>query len=62
LDGVLTFTFPLSIAALNRNHVIEVPLISSFTCGTVICSSFIEKGSNPAKKAEVSSTMISLRW
>jgi hypothetical protein len=59
-EGALTFSFPLSTAVLNRTHGIELFLISSLTLGTVAWSSFTEKGSNPAKKAEVSSTMIRL--
>ena len=55
--GVLTVTFPLSMAVLNRNHVIEFVRISSSTLGAVICSSLTEKGLNPAKKADVSRTI-----
>jgi hypothetical protein len=62
-EGVLTFTFPLSIAVVNRNHVIELPLISSSTLGTVNWFSPTEKGSNPARKADVSKTRtLSYKW
>ena len=52
--GCLMVNFALSIAALNLTHVIEFVLNSSSTSGTVTCSSLIEKGSRPARKAEVS--------
>jgi hypothetical protein len=59
-EGALTFSFPFSTAVLNRTHGIELFLNSSLTLGAVAWSSLTEKGSNPAKKAEVSSTMTSL--
>jgi hypothetical protein len=58
--GAFTFSFPFSTAVLNRIHIIEFALISSFTLGAVAWSSLTEKGSNPAKKADVSKTMTSL--
>src|SRR4030067_3872482 len=54
-EGSFTFSFPFSTAVLNRTHVIVLVLISSSTLCTVAWSSFREKGSNPAKKAGVSS-------
>ena len=59
-EGVLTISFPLSTAVLNRTHVMEFVRISSSTLGAVICSSFMEKGLNPAKKADVSRTITRL--
>jgi hypothetical protein len=58
--GVLIVILPFSAAVLNRTHVIELVLNSSSTLGTVAWSSLTEKGSNPAKKAEVSSTITRL--
>ena len=52
--------FPFSVAVLKRTQMIELVLISSSTLGTVTCSSLTEKGSNPARKAEVSSTITRL--
>ena len=52
--GCFTMSFPFSVAALNLTQVIEFTLISSSTLGTVTCSSLTEKGSSPARKAEVS--------
>ena len=60
-EGVFTITFPFSVAALNRIHVIEFDLISSSTFETVNCSLATLKGSNPARKADVSKTRIMLR-
>ncbi len=54
--GCLIFTLPLSTAVLNLRKVMELVLISSSTLGAVTCSSITEKGSNPARKAEVSKT------
>src|SRR3972149_1868955 len=59
-EGSFTFSFPFSTAVLKRTHVIVLVLISSSTLCTVAWSSLREKGSNPAKKAEVSSTMTRL--
>jgi hypothetical protein len=56
-DGILTIIFLLSTAVLNRTHVMDFVRISSSTLGVVICSSFMEKGSKPAKKADVSRTI-----
>jgi hypothetical protein len=57
-SGVLTFTFPFSMAVLNLSPDMEFSDISSLTIGTVYCSSLIEKGSRPAMMADVSRTMI----
>jgi len=59
-EGGLTLSLPFSMAILNRTRVIEFTDISSSTSGTVVCSSLTDKGSNPDKKAEVSSTSIRL--
>jgi hypothetical protein len=56
--GILIFILPFSIAVLKRTCAIEVFFISSCTFGTVTCSLLSEKGSNPAKNAEVSKTII----
>jgi hypothetical protein len=44
------------MAVLNLMRATGLPETSSLTIGTVYCSSFIEKGSKPATKAEVSRT------
>jgi hypothetical protein len=59
-EGAFIFILPLSTAVLKRTHAIELVLISSPTLGTVFCSSPRENGSNPARKAEVSKTIIFL--
>ena len=59
-EGVFTISFPLSTAVLNRTHVMEFVRISSSTLGAVICSSLMEKGLNPAKRADVSRTITRL--
>ena len=56
-EGVLTFSLPFSTAVLNRTQIIEFALISSSTLGTVAWFSPMEKGLNPAKKADVSKTI-----
>lgn len=56
--GIFIFTLPLSMAVLKRTCIIEFLFISSCTFGTVTCSSPSEKGSNPAKNADVSNMII----
>ncbi len=60
-EGILILILPLSTAVLKRTQAIELVCISSPTLGTVTCSSPSENGSNPAKNAEVSKTMIFLQ-
>ena len=60
-EGILILILPLSTAVLKRTHAMELVLISSPTLGTVTCSSPNENGSNPAKNAEVSNTIIFLQ-
>lgn len=60
-EGILILILPLSTAVLKRTHAMELACISSLTLGTVTCSSPSENGSNPAKNAEVSKTIIFLR-
>jgi len=57
LFGIRILSFPLSIAVFNLTDAIEFFSSSSFTSGTVYCSSLIDKGSKPATKAEVSKTI-----
>ena len=56
--GIMLFILPLSTAVLKRTQAMELVLISSPTFGTVTCSALSENGSNPAKNAEVSNTII----
>jgi len=59
-EGALILSLLFSTAVLNLTQIIEFVLISSSTLGTVAWVSLIEKGSNPAKKADVSKTITRL--
>jgi hypothetical protein len=54
--GVLSSSFPLSIAVLNLVKIMEFEASSCLTRGTVYTGLVTANGSNPAMKADVSRT------